>query len=220
MALATVGPDDRPQVRMVLLRGLDDVGLTFYTNLESDKGIALAAHPDAAVAFSERQMTDLKVVQDWLETGAQVQSALEPFTLDREGRTTLMLGSYATAELDHDSLLGVVAIQDEAAALASVRDMQHQVGVLDASQRSLDACPLDSINGLAHAGCINEPQRDAAQIDDFFDGVPRGPGQLAHDCAFISEQQIEQARFTDIRCAVDNGAHAFAEHPIDSTDTL
>ena len=31
MALSTVGPDGVPQVRMVLLRGLDERGLTFFT---------------------------------------------------------------------------------------------------------------------------------------------------------------------------------------------
>src|ERR1041384_5953570 len=64
-----------------------------------DQNGRAVAHPDATVAFSERPMTDLKVVQDWLETGAQVQSALEPFTLDRDGSVKAMLGSYATVEL-------------------------------------------------------------------------------------------------------------------------
>ena len=44
-------------------------------------------------------MTDLKVVQDWQESGAQVQSALAPFTAVRDGKNVEMLGSYATAEL-------------------------------------------------------------------------------------------------------------------------
>src|SRR5918912_3660133 len=57
------------------------------------------AHPDAGVAYAERSMLDLKVVQDWQETGAQVQSLLEPFTAERDGRRDEMLGSYATAEL-------------------------------------------------------------------------------------------------------------------------
>src|SRR5438046_8459084 len=51
-----------------------------------DQNGRAVAHPDAAVAFSERPMTDRKVVQDWLETGAQVQSALAPFTLEHAGR--------------------------------------------------------------------------------------------------------------------------------------
>src|SRR5207244_12956039 len=72
-----------------------------------DQNGRAVAHPDAAVAFSERPMTDLKVVQDWLETGAQVQSALAPFTIEHDGRAASMLGSYATAELDRTSLPGL-----------------------------------------------------------------------------------------------------------------
>jgi HD-GYP domain-containing protein (c-di-GMP phosphodiesterase class II) len=92
-----------------------------------DQNGKAVAHPDAAVAFSERPMTNLKVVQDWLETGSQVQSALAPFTFEQDGQSTPMLGSYATVELDRNSTLGVIAIQDERAALASVGDMRNQV---------------------------------------------------------------------------------------------
>ncbi|MGH9970844.1 MAG: HD domain-containing phosphohydrolase [Pyrinomonadaceae bacterium] len=91
-----------------------------------DQNGRAVAHPEASVAFSAKPMTDLKVVQDWLESGAQVQSALAPFTGLRDGRKVEMLGSYATAELDKTSRLGVIAIQDEAAALASVKDMRWQ----------------------------------------------------------------------------------------------
>jgi HD-GYP domain-containing protein (c-di-GMP phosphodiesterase class II) len=122
-----------------------------------DQNGKAVAHPDAAVAFSERPMTDLKVVQDWLETGAQVQSALAPFTLDRDGRITQMLGSYATAELDHNSLLGVVAIQDEAAALASVRDMRKQTLYI-----SLMAAVLALVIGFYFAEKLTRPVRELA----------------------------------------------------------
>ncbi|HYW72965.1 MAG TPA: hypothetical protein VE961_18205, partial [Pyrinomonadaceae bacterium] len=105
-------------------REMMEAGLPVVFVVDQD-GRAVA-HPDAAVAFSERPMTDLKVVQDWLETGAQVQSALEPFSLEHDGKTTRMLGSYATVELDQTSMLGVIAIQDESAALASVGDMRNQ----------------------------------------------------------------------------------------------
>ena len=84
------------------------------------------AHPEANVAFSEKPMTAFKVVQDWQEFGGQVQSALAPFSVMRDGRRVEMLGSYATAALDDNSRLGVIAIQDEAAALASVGDMRRQ----------------------------------------------------------------------------------------------
>ncbi len=38
MALATVGADGMPSVRMVLLKGHDEKGFVFYTNYESRKG--------------------------------------------------------------------------------------------------------------------------------------------------------------------------------------
>jgi pyridoxamine 5'-phosphate oxidase len=50
MALATVGADGRPSLRMVLLKGLDH-GLCFYTNLHSRKGTELAGNPHAALLF-------------------------------------------------------------------------------------------------------------------------------------------------------------------------
>ncbi|MGD9867906.1 MAG: pyridoxamine 5'-phosphate oxidase [Hyphomicrobiales bacterium] len=51
MALATVDPDGLPNVRMVLLKGADETGFVFYTNLESAKGHELAANPRAALVF-------------------------------------------------------------------------------------------------------------------------------------------------------------------------
>jgi pyridoxamine 5'-phosphate oxidase len=60
MSLATVGADGRPSLRIVLFKGLDGGGFTFYTNYESRKGEALAAHPYAALTFwwdrQERQV--------------------------------------------------------------------------------------------------------------------------------------------------------------------
>lgn len=137
-------------------RDLLDAGLPVVFVV--DQNGKAVAHPDAAVAFSERPMTDLKVVQDWLETGAQVQSALEPFTLDRDGRVTPMLGSYATVELDRNSLLGVIAIQDEAAALASVSEMRNQTLFI-----SLLAAVLALIFGFYFAQKLTRPVRELAE---------------------------------------------------------
>jgi len=51
LALATVGQDGMPAVRMVLLKGWDPEGFVFYTNYESRKGRHLLAHPKAAMLF-------------------------------------------------------------------------------------------------------------------------------------------------------------------------
>jgi pyridoxamine 5'-phosphate oxidase len=51
MALATVDADGLPNVRMVLLKGFDERGLVFYTNMESPKGRELAQNPKAALLF-------------------------------------------------------------------------------------------------------------------------------------------------------------------------
>ncbi len=51
MALATVGADGMPNVRMVLLKGADANGFVFYSNADSIKGGELAANPQAAINF-------------------------------------------------------------------------------------------------------------------------------------------------------------------------
>ncbi len=51
MTLATVDARQRPTARIVLLKGVDTRGFAFYTNYESHKAAALAAHPYAALIF-------------------------------------------------------------------------------------------------------------------------------------------------------------------------
>jgi pyridoxamine 5'-phosphate oxidase len=51
MALATADASGVPSVRMVLLKGVDERGFVFYTNLESRKGVQLGQNPNAALCF-------------------------------------------------------------------------------------------------------------------------------------------------------------------------
>jgi pyridoxamine 5'-phosphate oxidase len=51
MTLATVDDRGRPSARVVLLKDVDDRGLTFFTNYDSRKGRELAAHPHAALVL-------------------------------------------------------------------------------------------------------------------------------------------------------------------------
>lgn len=60
MVVATATADGRPGARTVLLKGYDERGLAFYTNLGSRKGRELAANPRVCAVFSwvplERQV--------------------------------------------------------------------------------------------------------------------------------------------------------------------
>ncbi|HOL64148.1 MAG TPA: pyridoxamine 5'-phosphate oxidase [Accumulibacter sp.] len=51
MTLATVGADQRPSTRVVLLKGYDARGITWFTNYDSRKGQELAHAPWAALQF-------------------------------------------------------------------------------------------------------------------------------------------------------------------------
>jgi pyridoxamine 5'-phosphate oxidase len=68
MALATVAADGRPSLRMVLLKGMDERGLSFFTNLESRKAGEIAANPNAALLFW----------WDRLHRQVRVEGAIEP----------------------------------------------------------------------------------------------------------------------------------------------
>ncbi len=51
MTLATVAADGRPSTRIVLVKGVDERGIVWYTNYDSRKGLELAVQPFAALQF-------------------------------------------------------------------------------------------------------------------------------------------------------------------------
>jgi len=56
MTLSTVTPEGKPSARIVLLKGVDERGFSFFTNYESRKGHELAANPHAALTFLWKEM--------------------------------------------------------------------------------------------------------------------------------------------------------------------
>ncbi|MCC6378664.1 MAG: pyridoxamine 5'-phosphate oxidase [Burkholderiales bacterium] len=82
MTLATVGDDDRPSARIVLLKGASGHGFTFYTNLRSRKGAELGRHPHAALLFHwvelERQVRIEGAVERVAEAEADAYFASRP----------------------------------------------------------------------------------------------------------------------------------------------
>jgi pyridoxamine 5'-phosphate oxidase len=67
MTLATADAAGNPSARIVLLKGADSAGFTFFTNYESQKGRELAARPHAALLFHwhelERQVRIKGIVE-------------------------------------------------------------------------------------------------------------------------------------------------------------
>ena len=64
MSLATADADGRVSARTVLLKGFDERGFVFYTNLESHKGQQMAANPQVALLFlwkTLRQQVQAKI---------------------------------------------------------------------------------------------------------------------------------------------------------------
>ena len=72
MTLATADGQGKPHARIVLLKGLDDLGFVFFTNYDSAKGQDIAANPQAALLFFwkelERQVRITGIVE---KTSAQ-----------------------------------------------------------------------------------------------------------------------------------------------------
>lgn len=87
-------------------------------------------HPDSRLAASGRTLNDLKIVAEWRESGRQVQSALVPFSAEYEGLTHEMIGAYSTASVNADKFFGVITMQDERTALASVGEMRNQTWLI------------------------------------------------------------------------------------------
>jgi len=56
MTLATVGENGAPAARIVLLKGIEEGGLSFFTNYESDKGRQLERDPRAALVFYWKEL--------------------------------------------------------------------------------------------------------------------------------------------------------------------
>jgi len=67
MTLATADKAGNPSARIVLLKGADETGFSFFTNYESQKGKELAVRPQAALLFHwhelERQIRIQGVVE-------------------------------------------------------------------------------------------------------------------------------------------------------------
>jgi pyridoxamine 5'-phosphate oxidase len=94
MSLSTVDTSGMPNVRMVLLKDLDRRGFTFYTNLESAKGIELLATPKAAACFHWKSLRRQIRIRGPVERVADGEADQYFATRPRQSR----IGAWASAQ--------------------------------------------------------------------------------------------------------------------------
>jgi len=112
-------------------------------------------HPDAALVDTKRSMNDLKIVDEWRQSNSQIQSGLVPFTANYKGASHEMIGAYSTAQLGKKMSLGVITMQDEAKALASVGEMRSQTWMI-----SLAFACVALFIGMIAARMLTKPIHD------------------------------------------------------------
>lgn len=94
-----------------------------------EKGNAVF-HPDPEIVAAQKNFSHLGIVQEWQESNRQIQSALIPFSAEYNGISHQMIGAYSTANITRDLKFGVIAMQDESQALASVGEMWRQTWLI------------------------------------------------------------------------------------------
>lgn len=109
-------------------------------------------HPNSSVLSSRRPLNDIRIVSEWSETKDQIQSALLPFELDHDGVGHDMIGAYSTANLVDQLKFGVMVMQEESKALASVGEMRRQTWLI-----SLAFALLALLLGLVSARQLSLP---------------------------------------------------------------
>ena len=114
MALATVGDDNQPSLRIVLLKHVDGRGFVFYTNYESRKARELIAHPKAAITF-HWQPLEIQVRAEGL---VERVSDEEADTYFRTRLRASQLGAWASTQS--------ATLRDDAELEARVREVEQR----------------------------------------------------------------------------------------------
>ncbi len=94
MALATVDEEGMPNVRMVLLKAVDERGFVFYTNLESAKGRELLGQKKAALCFHWKSLRRQIRIRGNVETVSDEEADAYYNSRDRGSR----VGAWASRQ--------------------------------------------------------------------------------------------------------------------------
>jgi pyridoxamine 5'-phosphate oxidase len=96
MVLATATPGGAPSARMVLLKGVDERGLVFFSHYTSRKGRELEANPQAALLFHWRPLGRQVRVEGWIERVSAEESDAYFATRPRDAQ----VGALASRQSD------------------------------------------------------------------------------------------------------------------------
>ena len=105
IALGTADVSGKPAVRHVLLRGFDDRGFVFYTNLESRKAAHLAANPSAAFAIFWKELDRQVCVTGTVERTTDAESDAYFARRPREARIGAWSSRQSTVLASRDELM-------------------------------------------------------------------------------------------------------------------
>ena len=112
MTLATATRDGRPSARVVLLRGLDERGLVFFTNRSSRKGTELEENPRAALVLYWPELGRQVRVEGSVEYVADEESHAYWATRPRESRIAAWASPQSRPLADRAELERLYAVEE------------------------------------------------------------------------------------------------------------
>ena len=129
MSLATCGADNKPSVRIVLLREITDTGIVFYTNYDSAKGQDVAANPNAEALFF------------WHELERQIRISGRIAKIDAEKSAAYF------QKRPHDSQIGAWVSQPQSGEVANREVMEQTFEQLQAKYPENTTVPTPAFWG-------------------------------------------------------------------------
>ncbi len=129
MSLATCGADNKPSVRIVLLREITATGIVFYTNYESAKGQDIAENPNAEALFF------------WHELERQIRISGKIAKIDAKKSAAYF------QKRPHDSQVGAWVSQPQSGEVANREVMEEKFAQLQADYPENLAVPTPEFWG-------------------------------------------------------------------------